>query len=125
MEPVDCALAIDADPQLLASALMNLLQNAFKFWRQVVTSCCDTTAGLAPDDGIEDECGGIVEADNLFHPFSGRHGKDRSGLGLGLSIARHAVQAHGGDIQVRNLPGKGCVFAVDLPAAECLTAALA
>ncbi len=118
LEPVDSALAIDADPQLLASALMNLLQNAFKFSRpggHVVLRA--RAAGLRVTIEIEDECGGVIENDDLFRAFSDRRGKDRSGLGLGLSIARHAVQAHGGDIQVRNLPGKGCVFAVDLPVA--------
>lgn len=126
IEPVDSALAIDADPQLLASALMNLLQNAFKFSRpggHVVVRA--RVAGRRVTIEIEDECGGIVENDDLFRPFSDRRGTDRSGLGLGLSIARQAVQAHGGDIQVRNLPGKGCVFAVDLPVAESPTAALA
>ena len=41
--------------------------------------------------------------------------RDRSGLGLGLSISRKAVQANGGDIQVRNLPGKACIFTIALP----------
>jgi signal transduction histidine kinase len=126
IEPVDSALAIDADPQMLASALMNLLQNAFKFSRPgghvaVRARAADRRVTIE----IEDECGGIVEYDDLFRAFSDRRGKDRSGLGLGLSIARHAVQAHGGDIQVRNLPGKGCVFAVDLPIAKSPAPALA
>ena len=42
---------------------------------------------------------------------------DRSGLGLGLSIARQAVRAHGGDIHIRNMPGRGCIFAIDVPLA--------
>ena len=71
---------------------------------------------------IEDECGGIPESTgDLFHPFGDRRGSDRSGLGLGLSIARKVVRAHKGDILVRNMPGKGCVFAIDVP----LTAAAA
>jgi len=50
---------------------------------------------------------------------------DHSGLGLGLSIARKAVRAHEGDILVRNMPGKGCVFAIDVPlAAEAAGARL-
>ena len=67
---------------------------------------------------IEDECGGIPESKaDLFQPFGDRRGTDRSGLGLGLSIARKAVRAHGGDIHVRNMPGKGCVFTIELPLA--------
>jgi len=38
-------------------------------------------------------------------------------LGLGLASSRQAVAADGGSIRVRNLPGKGCVFTIDLPAA--------
>jgi signal transduction histidine kinase len=38
-------------------------------------------------------------------------------LGLGLSIARKAVRAHGGDIYIRDMPGKGCVFVIDVPLA--------
>jgi signal transduction histidine kinase len=49
--------------------------------------------------------------------FGDRRGGDRSGLGLGLSIARKAVRAHGGEVTVRNMPGKGCVFTIDVPLA--------
>jgi signal transduction histidine kinase len=119
VEPVDATLAVDADPQLLASAVMNLLQNAFKH-----TPAGGTVVLRAQARGqrllveIEDECGGIPEGTgDLFQPFGERRGTDRSGLGLGLSIARKAVRAHSGDILVRNMPGKGCVFAIDVPLA--------
>jgi signal transduction histidine kinase len=117
--PVDPALAVDADPQLLASAVMNLLHNAFK----------NTPAGGAVTlrvqargerllMEIQDQCGGILESkQNVFQAFGDRRGADRSGLGLGLSIARQAVRAHGGDIQVRNMPGEGCIFTIDVPLA--------
>ncbi|MDQ3421683.1 MAG: sensor histidine kinase, partial [Acidobacteriota bacterium] len=36
-------------------------------------------------------------------------------LGLGLSIARKAVRAQKGDVTVRNIPGKGCVFTIEVP----------
>jgi signal transduction histidine kinase len=127
VEHVDPGLVVNGDPQLLESAITNLLNNAFKF-----THAGGLVMLRAVRDGdrvcieVEDECGGIADGiEVVFTPFAGRRKADRTGLGLGLSIARHAVQAHGGDIQVRNLPGKGCVFAVDLPVAECLTAALA
>ena len=65
---------------------------------------------------VEDECGGIPEcASDPFKPFVERRGGDRKGLGLGLSIARKAVKAHGGDIHIRNMPGTGCVFVVEIP----------
>jgi len=39
-----------------------------------------------------------------------------SGFGLGLAIAKQAVDAHAGNIRVQNLPGKGCIFVLELPA---------
>jgi signal transduction histidine kinase len=51
---------------------------------------------------------------DLFQVFGNRRGSDQSGLGLGLSIARKAVRAHGGEIRIRNMPGKGCVFIIEL-----------
>jgi len=49
--------------------------------------------------------------------FGARRGRDRSGLDLGLAISHKAVKAIGGDIHTRNLPGKGCIFAIELPIA--------
>jgi signal transduction histidine kinase len=61
-------------------------------------------------------CGGIpASCRDAFQPFGDRRGKDRWGLGLGLSIARQAVGAHGGDILIRNMPGKRCVFTIAVP----------
>jgi len=41
--------------------------------------------------------------------------KDRSGLGLGLAICRRSVEANNGIVRVRDVPGSGCVFTIDLP----------
>jgi signal transduction histidine kinase len=118
--PVDPALAVDADAQLLTSAVMNLLHNAFKntpAGGAVVLRAHAESEHLLVD--IQDQCGGIPESKgDLFQPFGQRRGGDRSGLGLGLSIARQAVRAHGGDIRIRNMPGKGCVFTIDVPLAR-------
>jgi signal transduction histidine kinase len=46
--------------------------------------------------------------------FGDRRGSNRSGLGLGVSLARKAIQTHGGDISIRNIPGTGCVFTIEL-----------
>lgn len=110
---------IDVDRQLIAAALANLLQNAFKFSRpggQVVLRTDTTTAIGRVLIEVEDSCGGLPPgaAEDLFRPFQQRN-VDRSGLGLGLAIARASVQANDGEVRARNLPGKGCVFTVDLP----------
>jgi signal transduction histidine kinase len=119
VEPVDPALSIDADPQLLMSAVMNLLHNAFKntpSGGRVVLRARAEQGRLLIE--IQDECGGIPPSKgDLFQVFGDRRGSDRSGLGLGLSIARKAVRAHGGDIRIRNMPGDGCVFIIDVPLA--------
>jgi K+-sensing histidine kinase KdpD len=44
-----------------------------------------------------------------------QHGTDRSGLGLGLSISRRAVETCSGSLTVRDKPGMGCVFTIDVP----------
>ena len=117
VEPVEFGIVVDADPQILAAALANLLQNAFKFTRPH-TKVSLTTRATADRVVIEvaDECGGLVggDAEGLFRAFEQR-GADRTGLGLGLSISRRGVEANGGELRVRDLPGTGCVFSVDLP----------
>jgi|HubBroStandDraft_1064217.scaffolds.fasta_scaffold02449_10 signal transduction histidine kinase len=115
--PVDDALLVAADRQMIFSAIANLLQNAFKFTKHgghVSLTAHSAAQRLIID--IEDECGGLPpgRSEELFQPFAQRS-VDRTGLGLGLSISRRAVQANGGTLRVRNLPGKGCVFTIDLP----------
>jgi signal transduction histidine kinase len=115
--PVDEGVRIEADRELLTMAVFNLLQNAFKFTRAPghVWLRTRTTADRVFID-IEDECGGIPggEAAALFRPFH-QGSRDRSGIGLGLSISRKAVLSNGGDIQMRNMPGKACIFTIALP----------
>jgi signal transduction histidine kinase len=108
---------IDADRQLLASAVSNLLQNAFKYSRPgghvaLATSATPTHVLIE----VSDECGGLppAKAEGLFKPFVWGS-SDQSGLGLGLSIALKAVQAHQGELSVRDIPGTGCVFTIRLP----------
>ncbi len=115
--PTDEALSIDADRPLILSALTNLLQNAFKFTKKGghVSLAAHAAGGRAVID-IQDECGGLPpgRSEELFSPFTQR-GANRTGLGLGLSISRRAVEANGGKIGVHDLPHKGCVFSIDLP----------
>ena len=65
---------------------------------------------------VQDHCGGLAHGsvERMFAPFA-QHGHDRSGLGLGLSIARQSVEADHGTLSVRDLPGIGCVFTISLP----------
>jgi signal transduction histidine kinase len=115
--PVEDGVAIEADRQVLAAVVMNLLQNAFKFTRP--QTAVTLRVGASADRvlvEIHDECGGLPSGnvDELFRPFEQR-GVDRTGLGLGLAFSRWGVEASNGRIYARNLPEKGCVFTVDLP----------
>jgi len=113
--PVDPTLLIHANRDLLLAALANLLQNAFKFSHKPghVSLTTSATVDRVRFD-VEDECGGLPpgKSDELFEPFEQRSA-DRSGVGL--AICRKAAKANGGEIRVRNIPGKGCVFTLDLP----------
>jgi signal transduction histidine kinase len=115
----DQSAAVEADRQVLGSAVTNLLQNAFKFSRsgghvRLRTSALADRVRIE----VEDECGGLPPGDpkDLFLPYEQR-GLDRSGLGLGLPVSQRGVETSGGEILVRDIPGKGCVFTVDLPRA--------
>lgn len=114
---VEPHLAIEADRELLFSALGNLLQNAFKFTEQnsdVVLHAYPSGDRVRID--VEDNCGGLPpgDAEKMFLPFT-QGSPDKSGLGLGLSICRRSVEANNGVLSVRNMPGSGCVFTIDLP----------
>jgi signal transduction histidine kinase len=115
--PVEDDVAIEADRQVLAAVIMNVLQNAFKFTRPrtIVTLRVGAEADRVLIE-IQDECGGLPggDVDDLFRPFEQR-GANRSGLGLGLAFSRWATEANHGRIYARNLPDAGCVFTVDLP----------
>jgi hypothetical protein len=123
--PVEEGVAIEADRQVLAAAVMNLLQNAVKFTRPRTTATLRVGASAERVlIEIQDECGGLPGGDvsELFRPFEQR-GADRTGLGLGLAFSRWATEANHGRIYARNLTGVGCVFTVDLP--RCPVPALA
>ena len=115
--PVEDGVAIEADRQVLAAVVGNLLQNAFKFTRPrtTVTLRVGASAERVLIE-IQDECGGLPDGNvnELFRPFEQRSA-DRTGLGLGLAFSRWGVEANHGRIYARNLPDKGCVFTVDLP----------
>lgn len=125
--PVDRDLTVDGDWHLLASAVSNLLQNAFKFsptYGHVSLKTRVTDARVFIE--VADECGGLPpgKAQDLFRPFV-QGSADKSGLGLGLSIALAAARANNGDIHVLDIPGTGCVFTIDLPRRLGAPAALA
>ena len=115
---VDHNVIVEADRQILAAAVTNLVQNALKFTRPGTTislRAITTTTRVLIE--VEDECGGLAHdksPESLLLPFVQR-GSDRSGLGLGLHIVMKAVKSMLGELHIRDLPGKGCIFTIDLP----------
>lgn len=109
-----------ADPHILSSTLVNLLQNAFQFGRpagKVAVRTSATAERVVIE--VEDECGGLPpgRTEDLFRAFAPQRSGKRAGLGLGLFSSRRGVEAMGGSLGVRNLPGHGCVFSIELPRA--------
>ncbi|SEB26420.1 HAMP domain-containing sensor histidine kinase [Variovorax sp. YR216] len=114
---VDATLGISGNRERLLAALVNLLQNALKFTH----SHTDVTLSAHAEGDyvlvdVKDHCGGLPPGATarIFQPFV-QVGENKSGLGLGLSIARRSVEADGGALTVRDLPGTGCVFTIRLP----------
>jgi signal transduction histidine kinase len=108
---VDAGTDVKVDRPLLAAAVANLLQNAFRFTRargHVSLTTSSTRDRVLIE--VEDQCGGLPEGKV----------EDRTELGLGLSVSRKSVEADGGQLRVRDLPGMGCVFTIDLPRAAPL-----
>ena len=115
----DGDVTISVDQRLVRSALTNLVRNAVKFSHAggTVTVRARASADRVVIE-VEDCCGGLPPGmvQRAFAPFA-QLGADRSGFGLGLAIAKQAADAHQGVIRVQDLPGKGCIFALELPIA--------
>ncbi len=117
VSPTDRSVEIDADPEILAGALANVMQNAYKFTRAGGEVRLRTAVvGDRVEIEVQDQCGGLPpnKAEQLFGAFR-QHGPNRTGLGLGLFISRKGVEACDGILRVRDVPGSGCVFTIDLP----------
>jgi PAS domain S-box-containing protein len=108
------------DRVALQEVVANLLSNAIKYGRgspvdvhleveeagsTVLLEVRDHGIGISPED-----------ADRIFRRFErAAPARQYAGLGLGLYITRHIVEAHGGSIRVQSSPGQGAAFRVELP----------
>lgn len=111
--------SILAKPQALRRCLTNLIANAIKFGSQATVLVED---GASLVIRIRDEGPGIPDAEleRVFEPFyrlESSRNRDTGGSGLGLSIARDVIQAHGGSLILQNLPVRGLEAIVRLPRA--------
>lgn len=119
-EPV----TIEGDRTRLLQVLTNLLQNAARYGPpdgdvRLIIEARDDRACIA----VEDQGPGVPpgERARIFEKFYRTHGaqsKAKKGLGLGLTIARDLVLAHGGSIKVEDAPSGGARFVIELPRVE-------
>jgi PAS domain S-box-containing protein len=122
-EPGQCL--VKGDPNRLRQVIWNLLSNAIKFTPRhgsvsIDLTCVESTARLTVSDtgdGISPEF--LPYVFDRFRQAEGSISRKQGGLGLGLAVARHLVELHGGTIRAESDGvGKGAVFSVDLPLAQ-------
>jgi signal transduction histidine kinase len=114
-------LTIEGDIRMFQRMVANLVDNAVKYTRPQGSITIDLTVDTRQSNAVlsvQDTGIGIAE-DDLPHIFERFYRCDRSrsmaGTGLGLSLARAVVQAHGGTIRVISKPDVGSTFTVSLP----------
>jgi signal transduction histidine kinase len=117
--PVDLP-EISADPDRLASVVENLVSNAIKYTHPGgMVSISALVEGEELLIQVKDNGSGIDsdEQQKVFEPFyRGNQGRRfKQGMGLGLSIARDLIEAHGGRISLESIPGEGSLFTIHLP----------
>ncbi|MCY1018638.1 HAMP domain-containing sensor histidine kinase [Pyxidicoccus sp. MSG2] len=122
----ETSVLVRVDPARLEQVVQNLVSNALKY--SPAGSRVDVAVRRVEEEAVlsvTDQGIGISEDEKrlLFAPFQ-RAGNARQrapGVGLGLSVARRIVEAHGGRIEVESQPGTGSVFRVCLPLAPVVT----
>jgi heavy metal sensor kinase len=121
---VDAEAEIEAlcDPNVLRHALSNLIDNAIKYTPEKGSVSVRVAKMSLVEGAIEvrDTGRGVAAAERerifeRFYRVDAARARDSGGLGLGLAIARWAVEAHGGRIEVESEQGKGSVFRIILP----------
>lgn len=122
-EPDPAAGEICADADAVAAAVTNLLSNAIKYsgsagrvevstrrtGDRVAVSVRDYGIGIAPE-----------QQERIFDPFfraTGPQASSVEGTGLGLTLVRDIMNAHGGVVEVRSAPGEGSTFTLSFPPA--------
>jgi heavy metal sensor kinase len=118
----DERLQIEGDRVVLRQALVNIVHNAVKYSPAGEVISVRVTNGNAGQVAIEiqDNGPGIPPDDqpkvfDRFYRVDKARWRESGGAGLGLSIAKWAVEAHGGTIALSSEPNKGCIFYISLP----------
>jgi signal transduction histidine kinase/integral membrane sensor domain MASE1 len=123
------AIFVLGDDGRLQQVVSNLLSNSTKFSEEggTVAVCLTGSNGhvalRVEDDGHGIEPSFLPYLFERFRQADSSATREHGGLGLGLAIARHLVEAHGGRIEAANRPNGGAVFTVILPPAPANIAA--
>ncbi len=110
----DAALKANADPDRLSQIVINLISNALKATVEGGHVTVTATGGEGTVLEVSDDGGGIRPED-LPHIFERFYRGAGGGLGLGLTIVKELVEAHGGRVSASSEYGKGATFMVILP----------
>jgi len=117
-------LHVNGDPELLRSALENVIRNSLRYGPPGSRVEIEATrCGSQIDITVRDSGPGVPEKDLglIFEPFyrvDAARNRSVGGDGLGLAIAARAVGIHGGRIQARNLAAGGLAVQISLPARQ-------
>lgn len=114
---VDAGLEVDADGDMLFSVVGSLLENAFKFTRPLSEVTLNVySAGDHVLIDVADNCGGLApDGKERIFLASKRDRDDKPAFRHGLAACRRLVEMNGGTLEVRDVPGTGCVFTIKLP----------
>lgn len=116
----DAPCTVLGDPSRLQQVIWNLLSNAVKFTPsggeiRIEIGCRNGDAVVEISDTGEGIAADFLP--HMFDPFAqGAGGQEAGGLGLGLSVVRHLIELHGGQIEAfSDGPGEGATFRISLP----------
>jgi signal transduction histidine kinase len=123
------SILVLVDAVRMRQAVANLIDNAVKYTPEAGT----VKVRVYPESGdavveIRDTGPGVPGAEQLRiweRLYRGDQSRSQSGLGLGLSLVRAIVEAHGGKAMVRNAPDHGAIFELRLPIAKIMSPAAA
>jgi signal transduction histidine kinase len=116
--------SVVADPDALVTAVVNLLDNAFKYSgeeKQIALSASAENGSVlfvVKDNGIGLSPRDTKRIFRRFFQVDQRLSRSGGGCGLGLSIVKFIVTAHHGSVRVESQPGRGSTFTISLPRAE-------
>ena len=108
-----------ADEQFMRQVLINIISNAVKYTPEGGSVSVDVRPGKESVSVIVRDTGIGIKAEDIPFIFDRFYrveaSRSSAGFGLGLSIAKSIVEAHGGSISIQSTPGEGSTFIITLP----------